>query len=598
MSTLLGIALVLATWIVAGATLIAIGLLPASVVARGNPSATTSMVIRHAIWWGLAVTVMAVLGLNTFSRVSAPIVGIALLLIAAISGSTGAIVLRKMGITGWHVTPSASSATFWVLATVFVLAQVYWAWTALGPATNYDSGLYHLGAVTYASDYAAIPGMANLYPAFGYATAQFPLAAVFTQFGWGPESFRLINGFMLALVALDVILRVRRRPFTPGTYVLLVMVTVAWIALVGLADYWVTSPSQDTSAWLITAVAIAYLVDALDPRAQTTERVAVSALTIALVTTLVLVRSTLAAFALLVLIVLAWNVRSQFRRGGSFWKPATLLSGLVITAGALVLLVRDYLLSGWLMFPLDLLPTGARWQAADPAATSQAILGYHRDPGDIWGAADGWGWIPGWLGRLPSQWEFWAAALLWLVAVVALARVRTALRPYGRSIVLTALPVAGATVIWFLVTPPSPRFAWGLIFGLPAVLLGWALWATRGTQAIPAAPAGRSRDTWVLVAPTAGIAAVLAFSGLFRADSSAPREEFLWAGLRAMQIPVVPVPQPGVSERTLPSGLTVLVPDEGELCWARFPLCSPSPNPSLGLLGADLSDGLVLTPTR
>ena len=55
-------------------------------------------------------------------------------------------------------------------------AVVYLAVAALGPVTNYDSGLYHLGAIRYAADFATIPGLANLYFPFGYGNAEFPLA--------------------------------------------------------------------------------------------------------------------------------------------------------------------------------------------------------------------------------------------------------------------------------------------------------------------------------------------------------------------------------------------------------------------------------------
>lgn len=595
MHTLLGIALVLATWLAAVAVTIAIGILPAALIARRNPSATVAVVIRHAIWWGLAIIAICVLGLSLFTGVSSPLVGLALVGIAIASLLSGVLILRETKTSPQQEAQPRNSRVFWVVVTVVVLAQIYWAWTALGPATNYDSGLYHLGAVAYATEYPAIPGIANLYPAFGYATAQFPLAGVFTHLGWGAESFRLINGFFLALVGIDLLLRVRKRTWSPGTYFLLVTVTLAWVALIALADYWVTSPSQDTSAWLITAVGIAYLVDAFDPRAQIAERVALSALTVALVTTLVLLRSTLAAFALLVLIVLVWGTRSGFRQGVRFWLPAVLLSGAVATSAAAMLLFRDYRLSGWLLFPLDLLPTGARWQATDPAATSQAILGYHRDPTDIWAAADNWGWIPGWWARLPSQWEFWAVLVLWLAAAALVAWQRRNMRSLWRSVALTAVPVAGATVVWFLATPPSPRFAWGLIFGLPALFLGWALWTSQSNETRQAPPRSQRLANVVLIAPAAAIAAVLAFSGLFRVDTSSERQEYLWAGLSAVRVPVTSVPQPDVLDRTLASGITIQVPVQGELCWLQFPICSPSPNPNLGLLGADLADGFTVT---
>jgi hypothetical protein len=87
------------------------------------------------------------------------------------------------------------------------------------------------------------------------------------------------------------------------------------------------------------------------------------------------------------------------------------------------------------------------------------------------------------------------------------------------------------------------------------------------------------------------IALVLAFSALFRADTESERQPFAWAS--SVRIPVVPPPVPAVDQITLASGLTVLVPNTGELCWTQFPLCSPNPSPDTRFIGSDLSDGLA-----
>lgn len=597
MSTVLGVALIAATWLIAAILVTAIGSGPAAYLATRRVHVDRWTIARQALWWGLAITVIVVLAWNLLVPVSAPQVAVTLLLLAAASAIVAAAALRRSSADPQASSDHTRNPAAVAILVVLVMAQAYWAWAALGPVTNYDSGLYHLGAVRYAAEYSAIPGIANLYPAFGYATAQFPFAAIFTQLGWGIESFRLINGFMLALVACELFVRIRKRAWSPGTYFLLIMVTLAWVALIALSDYWVTSPSQDTSAWLLTSVAIAYVMDAVNPGLSNAQRPGTAATALALVTTLVMVRSTLAAFAVLTLAAVLWAARGQIRNNPRLWRPAIVLTAGIAAVGAAVLLLRDYVLSGWLFFPLDLLPTGAQWQAADPAQTSQAILGYHRDPSDIWGALDGWAWIPGWWTRAPSQWEFWAAAALWAGAVLVLVSQRIHVRHYLRPLVISAAPVAGATVIWFLATPPSPRFAWGLIFGLPALVLAWGLWGRRAEETVPETvqePTQQAGDrSPLLYLSSAVIVAILGFSALFRADSTAERQEFAWAGLEPLTVALVPVPVAAVEERALASGLDVLIPTEGELCWTQFPLCSPNPAPALRPLGEDLADGLA-----
>jgi hypothetical protein len=173
----------------------------------------------------------------------------ATLFLVVLAGVVGVLLLHSLDVS--HNLGTWGSVFWpWKIALGAVgLAILYFAFAALGPVTNYDSGLYHLGAIRYSTEYSAIPGLANLYFPFGYSNAQVPLAALLSNGPWGFNGFRLLNGFLITLVGFDLFLRVlsgsRVRRFGPGVYVLLVGLVVALIPLIALADFWVASTTQD-----------------------------------------------------------------------------------------------------------------------------------------------------------------------------------------------------------------------------------------------------------------------------------------------------------------------------------------------------------------
>ncbi len=155
-----------------------------------------------------------------------------------------------------------------VVTTVLIIAAVFLAFAALGPVTNYDTGLYHLGAIKYASEYSTITGLANLYFPFGYNTSLYPFAAFLGNGPWGSEGFRLANGLIVAVLICDLVLRLFAsrgdlRRLSVGSWILFVAVLIALVPLVALSDYWVTSPSSDAPVMLLTFASCAYLADGL-----------------------------------------------------------------------------------------------------------------------------------------------------------------------------------------------------------------------------------------------------------------------------------------------------------------------------------------------
>lgn len=584
---IVGATLVLVTWGAAAVLIVLLGLWPATLGARNRGDA-----LRRAMWWGLAIGVAVVLALSLVMPMGSSSALIIAILLSLLGGAAGVVRFRRL-------TPGASltgtSWMRWLVGSALGVALIYLAVAALGPVTNYDSGLYHLGALRYQQEFGLVPGIANLFFPLGYGNSVIPLSAFLGSTPWQADGFRLLNGLLMVLLALELAGRIRLRRWTPGTWLLITSLGFIWIPLVALSDYWVTSPTSDSSVLILTTVAVAYLADAaVDRPARYGPNVAVA---VVISWVLVSMRPTMAVFSLAVIAATAVLVlRSRrWECGGTNRTDRTLVAATLSVGVAIAGLqvARDRVLSGWLQYPLSLFSFDVPWQAADPVWFRTATLGAARDPQDLWGAAQNWNWIPGWLGRAPTQWEFWLALLMAVTSavVVLAARQRRVLwRP--RALLVAATPSLLATVVWFVASPPAFRFIWGPLFTLVALPAAFALAGlTRGER--KSDPRQRLQ---MLISTGAGIAVigVVAFSAVARLDVGSMTQGRQFA-LGPLQVPyaVTPLPEPPVSVGTLESGLEVVFPTESDQCWSVYPLCTAQIEQTVRLLGPNLNEGFA-----
>jgi len=464
----------------------------------------------------------------------------------------------------------------WFLTAAVVVFTVALAVRVLGPVTNYDSGLYHLGAIQYAEQFAAIPGLANVYFAYGYATPQFPLAAFMSWSPLGIEGYRALNSLILLVALIDLVIRFVQREKSAGKYVLTAGLAVVAFTMLPLADYWVVSPTQDASVFTLIVVAGAYLSEALSskrwvPPAATSVVICVSA---------VLLRPTMIAFAATVaFVVIMLTVRHRSSLGSQHLGPALAVTITLSSVAILVSMVRDYVLSGWWQYPLSAFPFDVAWRAPDPTEARMATLGAARDPSNLWQAAESWTWLPTWWMRAVTSWELYAIAVLAAMAIISVVLFRP-----PRIFLVAMLPSLAATAFWFTLTPPSFRFAWGPLFTIATIAIGWSLWArvtsveTLGHQAA--------------LGMSIVLAATVALTITFRLDLSSISEARVARAI-PVTFAVAPTTPPQVAEVTLPSGLPALTPTNGDQCWTAFPLCSPQLPATLRLRADNLQSGLL-----
>jgi hypothetical protein len=577
---LTGAVLVLLTWAVCLGAMMLIGLPIAALSSSGPLRASDA---RRGMWWGLlVVTLVAYLVNLRWPLASGPSTTVMLAVVGlGVLGSV--LLLRRRGwrrVLRWRVSVA-------VLAVGLGAALAYLAVASLGSVTNYDSGLYHLGAIRYAAEYPAIPGIANLYFPFGYANAAFPLGALLENGPWGADGFRLLNGLIIAAVVIDLIERALSRRWTAGFFVLLVGTSVLLAPMILLADYWVASPSQDTAVFAVTVAASAVIADAV---AGGRRWVADAAVASAMGLLMVLLRPTMGAFLVTVLLV---AIALRWRRGGvaslEFGRSAIMVAIAAVVA-AIAATLRDVVLSGWLQYPLSLLAFDVPWRAPDPVNDRLATLGFHRDPTDLWDAAHGYGWIVAWLGRLPYQWESYLVLLLGAAALMSLVGADRIGTLRWRGMLGAMAPSIAAAVVWFVATPPAFRFAWGLIFSCFTIPIGWGIWRRRIARRHYTTS---GCDVMVASIVSGVLVGTTLVAGVFRLDHATISDERTWVlGIR-VPYAVTALPLVDTTSGVLPGGVTIQMPLNGEQCWAAFPVCTPRNPSSLRSRSDQVTDGFV-----
>ena len=356
-----------------------------------------------------------------------------------------------------------------------------------------------------------------------------------------------MNGLLAVLLASDVAVRLRKRPWSnPSTVVMTVGGVLLLSAVVQYPGRLIASSAQDWAAAVLIVVSTAYLLDVLRG-ARSRAVISVAVLTAAMAGAM---RPTGWIFAVVTLGVIVVMLARSLGRSAAF---TSVVPGVIgATAIGVATAIRDALTSGWLLFPAGLFPLPVSWRYPDAAGTSRGITAWARTPfQDSAQTMANSSWITGWLARLPTDWAVFSLMVLGAVLVlmlVAIPAARGAVWANRRIVLLGLLPSAIVLIAWLLVAP-DPRFAWGPLLLIVLVPLAFAV----SDLAIPRVMSA------VVTLGTIGIVAVAFLRG-------SPLEAS-WQ--------LQPMPDIEVAESTLVDGTRVIVPVKRDQCRGRFPLCRP-----------------------
>lgn len=528
--------------------------------------------IRIAMWSGL----LLLLTLSILSNLFIPLKStVAILLVAAVAvlallltgilNNRHSIPLRPKG-RNWSRLPK----TGWFLVAALVVVSIWWLVAATRAPTNYDSGLYHIQAIWYVADFRTIPGIANLYVSYGFSNSLMPLTAITTNGPMGLDAYRVINGFFFVLLFVETILRLMsNRRNSVGTKILVIGLGVFVAPMIWMADYWVTSPTFDTPVAILTLVSVAALADAVTSGRMRSVDVVVVLIPMAAAASM---RQhywfLFAFFALIILWVL-------LRRKAQGVLTAYWLSVCASTVLLIVMLIRDFILSGWVLYPYKIFSFNVDWVAPDPSAFIDSTKLWARSPTPAYQQmGDGWAWVRPWLGANLISWVFLAILGCLILAVIAFFVTRRLWRP--RALVVVLAPLVLYLITWFFVGAPHVRYSWAPLLLMGAVPLAWAWQAIELNR-------GKPFQLMNLAQVVIGIELIVVV--VVSATVALPR--------LATEMPVVVVDKVPLSNT-----VDLLVPQGSDQCWNNFPVCSGMPAAGLKLRGDTIVEGFKHLPAR
>lgn len=517
---------VLGCWVVCAPLLVGVGR-AVSAALREEPGSAAD-----GFWLGAAGLLIAlqwwhlVLPISTAARVA--------VLVAA---SWGAVVARA-----WRARPTSPGAGDVALGLAVLAVGAWLALRACGPPQNDDSGGYHLGAIRWATEYPAVPGVGNVHPFLAVNHGAFLLFALLDFGPFAHGSHHVLNG-LLALGLLATCLGDLRAAARAPARAAAAAALAPWVVWT-LQSPDVANGSSDVAEVCLGAAFVLRWAGAAGPASGPRAWRGVVLLATALVVTKLSSVGALAGLALALLL-------TRWAEGRTFDARGT---AAAVGLGLIPWSVSCVIKSGYWPFPGGLLAFPVDWRLPERLVVEFAgyTLAYGRGPGARAGQGPGWLWTR--LEELGSEHQGFVlpVALGALAGGLALALARG--RAQRAAVAALLLPAAAAVAFW-LGTSPRLRYAGIFLQGLGAL----------GAAALAAAWPPRAR------AVVLGVALL----GALRVAALVAELDFGPPAHLALGAPVAT----GHPART-DSGLAVFVAD-GHLCWAAELPCVPALDPKL-----------------
>jgi hypothetical protein len=147
-----------------------------------------------ALWLGLVVLAAACLAVSLMLPLS-PGVGVAILVLLGAGALTVQRVRSDLRLIGSQLSVTLA---LWFLSLTTAIAAL-----TSGQVTWVDTGLYHYTTIQWLAQAGTVPGLALLFPNFGFTSSWFALAAPLNAEVFGGRVSAVTNGFAYWLAALS-----------------------------------------------------------------------------------------------------------------------------------------------------------------------------------------------------------------------------------------------------------------------------------------------------------------------------------------------------------------------------------------------------------
>lgn len=323
----------------------------------------------------------------------------------------GTVAGSASGGAGTHRRAATRRAVFLV-----ILFLLYAYGTSRG-IIHYDTGLYHAQSIRWLEEYGLVKGLGNLHCRLAYNSASFALSALFSMAFLGGRSYHCAAGFLALLVAsvcFDFGKTIRRKQLRPSDFAKVMGIYYLLI----IYDEMI-SPASDYFMVLTVFYLVIRWMELLEEKETAVFPYAMLCVLAVFVLTVKL------SGALIVLLAIGPAVWLVQRKR---WQEILCYLALG-TVTLLPYLIRNVLLSGWLVYPftgIDLF--GVDWKIPEGLAACDAkeIQVWGRGYTDVTQYdMPPWKWLPSWFEQIVGLDKLFVLAAF---AAVAALFVRTAWR--------------------------------------------------------------------------------------------------------------------------------------------------------------------------
>jgi hypothetical protein len=453
----------------------------------------------------------------------------------------------------------------------YVLVALVAVWLsnlALDAPWDYDTGLYHLPSVEWASAYPAVPGLGNLYAPLARNSSYFLFAALLDFGPWAGRYTHLVSGVILLPLIAQAMFSGFKLALKPAARRLSHLLVVAVLPMVVylLRGSQLASLSTDLPVFVLGVVVAVRLLDLLEDRGSDLREHGYSVFIItALAAIGAAVKLSFSAFggvAALIAVTVWWR-RAGRDPGGQRVGPLAWAAGFGLLA-AVAWMAHGLVLSGYIAYPSTVGSLPVDWRMLSEHVQDEArwIRADARLPGEDWETvlAD-WDWLDPWFRDLVRQ-PYPVVLPVGLLAAGGALALGTVMRrragqrepPHAPAAAwLVILPSLVSLAFWFF-TAPNIRFAGASL---------WVLGASVGLLALDRIGVKRGLAAALVIGWAVALSAFSIATQGTRWQEAGPDHGFH------------PIPPVELREIETDSGVRLYTPVADDRCWDAPLPCSP-----------------------
>jgi len=531
-------------------------------------------------WVGFAAT----LALLQAWHLLLPVNGGALLLISALG------VLGVVSNAGDVMSLATIQArTIRRLIPLLFVSTIFLAYQTTRPPGMYDSFLYHIPSIKWASSYPVVPGLGLLHDRLGFNQSYFLYAAMLNNGPFTEKYHHIASALLLfwsLATSLYAILNLLSPKANPSPWAAFSAMSCVPVIAKSVDAAYCSSPTPDTCVFLLGIVIASELISLLLGRSPETEqdngcfgaangnpdKIAYSVFCICFLGVIgITVKLNFAVYGGVAAGV-ATVAAGRLKVFGSISRWKIRFSCILFVSVLLLWMGRGVVLTGYPLFPLQYGAFPVEWKLTPRMLdeTRDAIVGWARMPGDHFrDSLHNFTWIKPWaieVLRDRSNVVMPLSLAFCGVVIVAMKRGFATMAPFAWLVLLA--PVAA--IVFCLVTAPDPRFA------------GSAFWVLGiGTLAVAFSVVNSETTLYVVI-----VGSTIILTSLLNPGDIVHRRLNDTGPLTARETKVM----------TTESGVKVVVPLDGNQVGNASLPNAPSFNPKLRLrVSGRLGSGFVLS---